>query len=150
MIGNGSSRWCSQRGLCVTTCLVLAVVALRVRADEPPGGWSLYPGHHSLHPPCMMCPDDYCSKPMPCMVPFKYCGPDDYCCKPMPCVAPFKYCGPNDYCSKPPPAILPLCPTPLYTCGPPPTSDCGHSSGAQKPPTGAPATISDPSSPAAH
>lgn len=135
---------------CLMACVLVAFGGSRTSADEPPGGWWLFPGHHSLHPPCMICLDDYCSKPMPCMVPFKYCGPDDYCCKPMPCVAPFKYCGPDDYCCKPLPAILPLCPTPLYTCGPPPTCNGAHSSGPQQPADAKAAATSGPFLPAAH
>jgi hypothetical protein len=94
------------------------------QADEP-GGWHLWPGI-CLHPPCMMCPDDYCRKPIPPLCPVCCFGCNDYCPKPLPCIAPVKCCGPDDYCCKPLPVMLPLCPTPCYTCGPPPACGCQH------------------------
>ena len=97
----------------------------RIAPASEPSGWHLWPGV-SLHPPCMMCPDDYCPKPCPTLCPVCCFGPNDYCCKPFPCLAPVKCCGPNDYCCKPLPLILPLCPTPDYTCGPPPACNCPH------------------------
>jgi hypothetical protein len=108
----------SLAGRILLRAAIVATLSKFAPAAEP-SGWHLWPGV-SLHPPCMMCPDDYCPKPCPTLCPVCCFGPDDYCCKPLPCTMPVKCCGPNDYCCKPLPLILPLCPTPDYTCGPPP------------------------------
>src|SRR5947209_2337601 len=121
------SRTSSVR-LLVRGALFSAAIVATLGGTAPagePSGWYLWPCV-SLHPPCMMCPDDYCPKPCPALGPVCCCGPNDYCCKPLPCLTPVKCCGPNDYCCKPLPVILPLCPTPNYTCGPPATCNCSH------------------------
>lgn len=72
-------------------------------------------------PPIGCCPDDYCRKPCPVIVPVPRCGgPDDYCRKPMPCITDIPRCGTcDDYCRKPLPCLL--CPplTPYLKCGSP-------------------------------
>jgi hypothetical protein len=105
---------------------IFAALLRVASAGEPSGGCRLSPAT-CYHPPCLTCPDDYCPKPFPILCPVCCFGPDDYCPKPAPCLTPWKCFGPDDYCCKPLPPILPLCPTPCYTCGPPPTCDCPHS-----------------------
>jgi hypothetical protein len=70
-----------------------------------------------------LCPDIYCSKPLPCVpCPQACCLPNDYCCKLVPCVSySLTGCLPNNYCQKPMPCI---CPSPVkYNCG---TSQCDN------------------------
>ena len=56
--------------------------------------------------PCW-CPNDYCSKPQPCIACPCTCGcPVDYCRKPLPCAPCVSRCGcPDDYCPKPAPNL---------------------------------------------
>jgi hypothetical protein len=53
-------------------------------------------------------PDDYCRKPIPCLVPVSRCGgPDDYCRKPIPCLFDVPRAGLcPDYCRKAFPSLL--------------------------------------------
>jgi hypothetical protein len=99
------------------TCLMAA-------AAQPSGGWWLCPGI-SLGRPCLMCPDNYCCKPLPAP-PCPVCcfGCNDYCCKPLPCVAPVCCFGCDDYCCKPLPIISPCYTPPGATCGPPGCGAC--------------------------
>jgi hypothetical protein len=68
--------------------------------------------------PCPGCCDDYCAKPLPCVVPVKCCGPDDYCCKPLPSVCPVKCCDKDDYCPKPCPLVPRCWCPPWFICVP--------------------------------
>ena len=56
---------------------------------------------------CLVCPDDYCAKPWPCLPKAIYGGLcDDYCQKHLPhlpCPVPGVYC--DDYCQKPWPCL---------------------------------------------
>src|SRR5438105_10690438 len=71
------------------------------------------------------CPDDYCHKSCPTIIPVPRCGgPDDYCRKAAPCIPDLtRCCGPDDYCRKSLPCLL--CPplSPYLQCGPP-RADC--------------------------
>jgi hypothetical protein len=65
------------------------------------------------------CPDDYCSKSLPC-VPTNARGcVDDYCPKTLPCVPPNPKGCVDDYCPKTCPILLGSNCDPRYLCGPP-------------------------------
>ncbi|MCE9531028.1 MAG: hypothetical protein K8T89_07875 [Planctomycetes bacterium] len=105
--------------------LTLAVCLVSIgKASEPAAkrssfleSWLLGP---KTCPTVGCCPDDYCRRPCPIVVPVQ-CGggPDDYCRRPCPIVVPVQ-CGggPDDYCRKPIPCLL--CPpqSPNLRCGP--------------------------------
>lgn len=65
------------------------------------------------------CPDDYCSKPMPCLPRISYCTAlNDYCCKPLPCL--LESCQPvcpDHYCHKPIPCLRWQPVGAAYRCG---------------------------------
>ncbi|MEX2173997.1 MAG: hypothetical protein WD872_06515 [Pirellulaceae bacterium] len=89
-------------------CLVLIALAGLATAAEPAKEFA-WPAYGK----CLVCLDDYCRKPWPCL-PHAICGQccDDYCRKPiplLPCPAPS--CCPDGYCPKP----LPCPPSPLWS-----------------------------------
>jgi hypothetical protein len=94
-----------------TLCLLGLTVLSLGQCPEPSRCW------WSLKP-CPGCCDDYCAKPLPCVVPVKCCCPDDYCCKPLPCVYPVKCCGKDDYCAKPCPQVPRCWNPPWFICVP--------------------------------
>src|SRR5262245_18358237 len=94
--------------LTVALCLLGAAEAT---PQAPHTGDSLGKRHTcSCCPNLPCCPDDYCKKsctifPGPCGG-----GCDDYCRKPMPCIIDINRCGGcDDYCLKPVPSLL--CPS---------------------------------------
>ena len=94
------------------------------RAESP---WPLFDGckwsFPSLHDLWQQrqcwCPNDYTSKPMPCVLPNEKGCVDDYCRKPMPCVSPNCPGCVDDYCPKTCPIGLGSNIFPWYQCGPP-------------------------------
>jgi hypothetical protein len=63
------------------------------------------------------CPDDYCTKTLPCVPPNRKGCVDDYCPKPLPCVTPNAKGCVDDYCPKTCPLFLGKLCEPWYTCG---------------------------------
>jgi len=66
----------------------------------------------------LCCPDDYCSKRLPCVPCARMtCCCGDNCGKPFPRICCVTCCGPDDYCPKPLPCLCwPALPAPL-SCG---------------------------------
>lgn len=107
--------------LAAACCLGLA---RPVPADD--SSFLLFDGSHwrfpklcaEWHQRCC-CPDDYCSKPLPCVEPNPRGCCDDYCRKPLPCVPPTPKGCCDDYCPKCCPIFLRKPCESWYTCGPP-------------------------------
>ena len=73
----------------------------------------------------LCCPDDYCSKPLPCLVHPRTCCPDNYCAKPFPCLqSPECFCCDN-YCPKPLPCLCWRLSAAEYSCGGNSRATCG-------------------------
>lgn len=101
----------------VVVAMVLAAAFLEcVKADEQP---TCNPAACECRTGLMLCcPDDYCTKLLPCPIHPGPCRcPDCYCRKPAPClVSPGRFCC-DDYCPKPVPCLCwPKLPVP-YSCG---------------------------------
>jgi hypothetical protein len=91
------------RTACLVLCLALAPVARA--ADHHGGWWGLFCPDRLPLPLC--CPDDYRTKPAPCLPPaYRTCG-DDYRPKALPIGCPVKCPGADDYCHKPCPILWP-------------------------------------------
>jgi hypothetical protein len=100
--------------------------------------WTLFDGHNWSFPRSgdlwgqrtCWCPDDYCPKPLPCVIPTATGFVDDYCPKTLPCVPSTPKGCVDDYCPKTCPIILESNCQPWYICGPPETCSkcsCGKS-----------------------
>lgn len=98
------------------TCFALAMGLVSLATAGEPAAKLTRPAY--CH--CLVCPEDYHQKPLPCL-PKALCGGlcDDYCPKPLPhlpCPAPGLYC--DDYCQKPLPCLRSAHWSPWLACPP--------------------------------
>src|SRR4051794_10096016 len=103
----------------ISVAILVLLAGGTVKAAEPDCFWWLRPWPINRST-CPCCPDDYCSKPLPCPpCAMRCCGPDDYCSKQLPTVCPTKCFGCDDYRPK----CLPKIPCGCYPIG----ANCGPS-----------------------